>query len=99
MPLLFAELEVWDENNKPVPLGEIVARTDGWMKTGGIERLDANGYLYRLDRADDMVISSGFSIYPAEPENVIEARPRSSRSRRSASPIRNGARRRARRCA
>jgi acyl-CoA synthetase (AMP-forming)/AMP-acid ligase II len=93
MPLPFAELEIWDENNKPVPpgeAGEIVAKTEGqmqgfwnnpqataerivdaWVKTGDIGRLDANGYLYMLDRADDMVISSGFNIYPAELENVI----------------------------
>ena len=34
------------------------------MKTGHIERIDANGYLYMLDRADDMVISGGFNIHP-----------------------------------
>jgi acyl-CoA synthetase (AMP-forming)/AMP-acid ligase II len=48
---------------------------DGWVKTGDIGRLDANGYLYMLDRADDMVISGGFNIYPAELENVIAAHP------------------------
>ena len=32
MPLPFAELEIWDENNKPVPPGEIVAKTDGRMR-------------------------------------------------------------------
>jgi len=97
MPLPFAELRIWDEDNKPVPpgeVGEIVAKTDGqmkgfwndpkataerivdgWVKTGDIGRLDANGYLYMLDRADDMVISGGFNIYPAELENVIAAHP------------------------
>ena len=45
------------------------------MKTGDVGRLDHNGYLYMLDRADDMVISGGFNIYPAELENVIAAHP------------------------
>jgi acyl-CoA synthetase (AMP-forming)/AMP-acid ligase II len=97
MPLPFAQLQIWDEDNKPVQpgeTGEIVARcegqmrgfwnnpeataeriVDGWVKTGDIGRLDANGYLYMLDRADDMVISGGFNIYPAELENVIAAHP------------------------
>jgi len=97
MPLPFAQLQIWDEENRPVPpgeTGEIVARTDGqmkgfwnnpeataerivngWVKTGDVGRLDANGYLYMLDRADDMVISGGYNIYPAELENVIAAHP------------------------
>jgi acyl-CoA synthetase (AMP-forming)/AMP-acid ligase II len=36
---------------------------DGWGKTGDIGRLDANGCLYMLDRADDMVILGGFNIH------------------------------------
>ena len=97
MPLPFAQIQIWDEDNKPVPpgaTGEIVAKTegqmqgfwnnpqataerivDGWVKTGDVGRLDENGYLYMLDRADDMVISGGFNIYPAELENVIAAHP------------------------
>jgi acyl-CoA synthetase (AMP-forming)/AMP-acid ligase II len=97
MPLPFAQIQIWDEDNKPVPpgeSGEIVAKAEGqmtgfwndpkataerivngWVKTGDIGRLDANGYLYMLDRVDDMVISGGFNIYPAELENVIAAHP------------------------
>ena len=44
---------------------------DGWVKTGDIGRLDNNGYLYVLDRADDMIISGGFNIWPAELETVL----------------------------
>jgi hypothetical protein len=57
---------------RPREAGEIVDKTDrqktaermvdGWVKTGDVGRLDANGYLYMLDRADDMVISGGFNI-------------------------------------
>jgi acyl-CoA synthetase (AMP-forming)/AMP-acid ligase II len=59
--------------NNPEATAERIV--DGWVKTGDIGRLDANGYLYALDRADDMAISSGFNIHPAELENVIAAHP------------------------
>lgn len=36
---------------------------NGMVLTGDIGRLDANGYLYAVDRKDDMIISGGFSIY------------------------------------
>ncbi|HEU5384536.1 MAG TPA: AMP-binding protein [Streptosporangiaceae bacterium] len=48
---------------------------DGWVRTGDIGRLDANGFLYVLDRLDDMIISGGFNIYPTELENVIANHP------------------------
>lgn len=48
---------------------------DGWVMTGDIGRLDANGYLYVLDRKNDMIISGGYNIYPAELENVISSHP------------------------
>ncbi len=44
---------------------------DGWVRTGDIGRIDANGYVYVLDRADDMIISGGFNIWPAELETVL----------------------------
>lgn len=44
---------------------------DGWMRTGDVGRIDQNGYLYLSDRKDDMIISGGFNIWPAELELVI----------------------------
>lgn len=44
---------------------------DGFVLTGDVGRLDENAYLYVLDRKDDMIISGGFNIWPAELENVI----------------------------
>ena len=44
---------------------------DGWVLTGDIGKIDRNGMVYVLDRKDDMVISGGFNIWPAELENVI----------------------------
>jgi acyl-CoA synthetase (AMP-forming)/AMP-acid ligase II len=48
---------------------------DGFVLTGDVGRLDENGYLYVLDRKDDMIISGGFNIWPAELENVIQDHP------------------------
>jgi len=48
---------------------------DGWMKTGDVGRIDRNGYLYLLDRADDKIISGGYNIFPSELENVIANHP------------------------
>ena len=47
----------------------------GFVRTGDIGRIDANGYVYVLDRKDDMIISGGFNIWPAELENVIMDHP------------------------
>ena len=48
---------------------------DSFVLTGDIGRIDENGYLYVLDRKDDMIISGGFNIWPAELENVIADHP------------------------
>jgi acyl-CoA synthetase (AMP-forming)/AMP-acid ligase II len=48
---------------------------DGWIRTADIGKIDVNGYLYVLDRADDMIVSGGFNIWPAELETVIEDHP------------------------
>ena len=48
---------------------------EGWVLTGDIGRFDRNGYLYVVDRKDDMVVSGGFNLYPAEIENVLADHP------------------------
>ena len=60
--------------NDPVATAERIT-PDGFVLSGDIGRLDRNGYLYVLDRKDDMIISGGFNIWPAELENVIAAHP------------------------
>ena len=58
--------EFW---NNPEATAERIV--NGWIKTGDLGKLDTNGYLYVVDRADDMIISGGFNIWPAELENVL----------------------------
>lgn len=49
------------------------ALKDGWLRTGDIGYMDADGYLYIVDRLKDMIISGGFNIYPSEVEQVVWA--------------------------
>jgi len=48
---------------------------DGWFATGDIARMDEDGYFYIVDRKKDMVIVSGFNVYPNEVEEVIVQHP------------------------
>ncbi len=48
---------------------------DGWFATGDIGYLDAEGYLYVLDRRSDLIISGGENVYPAEIEAALLAHP------------------------
>jgi long-chain acyl-CoA synthetase len=44
---------------------------DGWLYTGDIGRRDSDGYYYHLGRKDDMIITGGLNVYPAEVENML----------------------------
>jgi len=48
---------------------------DDWVLTGDIGRFDENGYLYLVDRKNDMIISGGFNIWPSELEMAIRTEP------------------------
>jgi long-chain acyl-CoA synthetase len=47
----------------------------GWLHTGDIGMVDDDGYLYLVDRAKDLIIVSGFNVFPAEVEEVLQTHP------------------------
>ena len=48
---------------------------DGWLYTGDIARMDADGYFYISGRKKDMIIVSGYNVYPDEVDGVLAAHP------------------------
>ena len=48
---------------------------DGWLLTGDAGYLDADGYLFVRDRLNDMIISGGENVYPAEVESLLSSHP------------------------
>lgn len=48
---------------------------DGWLHTGDIARMDEDGYLYIVERKKDLIIASGFNVYPREVEEVLYMHP------------------------
>jgi long-chain acyl-CoA synthetase len=52
-----------------------VLTEDGWLWTGDVGIFDDEGYLYLVDRIKDVIIVSGFNVYPAEVENVLMKHP------------------------
>ncbi|TYL54976.1 long-chain fatty acid--CoA ligase [Nocardioides sp. BGMRC 2183] len=48
---------------------------DGWLHTGDLATVDADGYYRIVDRSKDMIISGGLNVYPAEVEAVLSSHP------------------------
>lgn len=51
------------------------AFSDGWFFTGDVARLDADGWLYIVDRKKDMIVSSGYKVWPRDVEDVLYQHP------------------------
>lgn len=61
----------WED---PVATAEALT-PDGWLRTGDVAVVDDDGFLFLVDRAKDLIIVSGFNVYPAEVESVIAEHP------------------------
>ncbi|MFP6829945.1 MAG: AMP-binding protein [Gammaproteobacteria bacterium] len=48
---------------------------DGWLHTGDVGRMDEQGFIYIEDRLKDLIIVSGFNVYPSEIEGVVVSHP------------------------
>ena len=52
------------------------ALRDGWFYTGDIVRIDEDGFVFIVDRKKDMIICSGFNVYPRDVDEVLYANPK-----------------------
>ncbi|MFP5459790.1 MAG: AMP-binding protein, partial [Bacteriovoracia bacterium] len=94
LPIPSTDLEIKDENNQALPLGEVgelcirgpqvmkgywmrpeetekVMTPDGFFRTGDLGYMTPEGYVKIVDRKKDMILVSGFNVYPNELEDVI----------------------------
>lgn len=99
VPIPSTDVEIKDDNNATVPLGEIgeicikgpqvmngyynrpeetdkVMTKDGFFKTGDLGFMTENGFIKIVDRKKDMILVSGFNVYPNELEDVIVQHPK-----------------------
>ncbi|MES2126128.1 MAG: long-chain fatty acid--CoA ligase [Pseudomonadota bacterium] len=98
LPVPSTEIEILDDDGKPVPLGEAgeiairgpqvmqgywnrpdetakVMTPDGYFKSGDVGVMNADGYVKIVDRKKDMILVSGFNVFPNELEGVIALHP------------------------
>jgi long-chain acyl-CoA synthetase len=60
--------------NQPGETNKVLSN-DGWLRTGDIGRIDDAGYVYIVDRKKDMILVSGFNVYPNEIEDTVMQHP------------------------
>jgi long-chain acyl-CoA synthetase len=60
--------------NRPQETAQVLT-AEGWLHSGDIARMDADGFFYIVDRKKDMILVSGFNVYPNEVEDVVAHHP------------------------
>ncbi len=58
--------------NRPEATSDTISE-DGWLRTGDIAMVDERGFVRIVDRKKDMILVSGFNVYPNEIENVVQS--------------------------
>jgi len=61
--------------NRPEETSKVLD-DEGWLKTGDMARCDEKGYFFIVDRKKDMILVSGFNVYPNEIEDVMASHPK-----------------------
>lgn len=78
-PVPGCEVTVVDGEGTPVPAGKAgeiaVRRRSEWFRSKDLGQVDGDGYFWYLGRADDVIISAGWTISPIEVENALAAHP------------------------
>ncbi|MBW8190173.1 long-chain-fatty-acid--CoA ligase FadD [Neiella marina] len=59
---------------RPDATDEVIVE-DGWLRTGDVAKVDDEGYFYIVDRIKDMILVSGFNVFPNEIEDVVAMHP------------------------
>lgn len=60
--------------NRPEATAKVISK-DGWLRTGDIAKMDEKGFFYIVDRQKNMIVVSGFNVYPTEIEEVVSQMP------------------------
>jgi long-chain acyl-CoA synthetase len=60
-------------HNRPEATAE--ALVDGWFRSGDLGRIDADGFIWIVDRKKDLIIRGGFNVYPREIEEILVRHP------------------------
>jgi long-chain acyl-CoA synthetase len=60
--------------NRPEETAQVLS-ADGWLRTGDIARIDDKGFVFIVDRKKDMILVSGFNVYPNEIEDIVAQMP------------------------
>jgi len=60
--------------NRPDETAKVML-SDGWLRTGDVGRMDSKGFVYIEDRKKDMILVSGFNVYPNEVESAVVTHP------------------------
>ncbi len=61
--------------NRPEETDKVLT-AEGWLHTGDVARMDEDGFVYIVDRKKDMILVSGFNVYPNEVEDVVIRHPK-----------------------